>query len=111
MAGVCSQFVLQNGQEAQVIVGPFLDSNGRPLTELVIEQADVLISQNCSSFAMKTDANASDHMVNGFYLVKLAAADTLIVGPDRDNILTISINISGALPVWKDVRIEPSSPA
>lgn len=112
MAEVCSQFVLKNGIAAQVIVGPFLDSNDgkTPMTELVIAQADVLISQNCSSFVMKTDVSASSHMANGFYLVTLAEADTLIVGIERDNIITISINKSGALPVWKDIRVEPSMP-
>jgi len=113
MANVYAQFIIANSVAVYVVMGPFLDANNGkiPLTTLEIEQSDVLLSMNNGPFAAKEDAGPSTHIGNGFYQICLSINDTSSSGQDLDNILLISINMPGALPVWKEFRVTPALPA
>lgn len=106
---VGAQFVLPQSTDIYVVMGPFLDAvTGLALTGLTIPNTEVFISKNNEDFVAKTNATALSHMQNGFYKVTLDAADVNVTGLVKDNILIISINHEGALPVWKEFRVDPS---
>lgn len=110
---VGAQFTIARATYVYVAMGPFLDANtGRsPVEDLEIATSDVLLSKNNGTFAAKNDTTASTHMANGFYRIALDDTDTALTGEDLDNVLLISINMPGALPVWKEFRVTPELPA
>jgi hypothetical protein len=91
---------LKQSSAIDLKMGPFTDSSGAVLTGLTLSQADVLLAKGSGAFAQKNDATACTHDANGIYECPLNATDTGTVGR-----LAVSINESGALPVWKDCMI------
>jgi hypothetical protein len=88
-------------------VGPFLDSTDGVTAEtgLTISQSDVLLSKNGSAFTQKNDATACTHDTGGWYGCPINITDT----NTRGN-LQLSIQESGALPVFHDYLIFPANP-
>lgn len=97
-----SALILKQSTAVDVMMGCFVDdTDGKtPETALTISQADVQLMKNGGAAAQKNDTTAATHRVNGHYSVPLNATDTNTVGG-----LLISINESGALPVWKDCQV------
>ena len=87
-------------------IGPFLDSTDMltAKTALSIGQADVLISKADGSIAQKNDTNSATHDSAGFYGVPFNVTDTGTVGRMR-----VSIQKTGALPVWEDYFVLPAN--
>jgi hypothetical protein len=93
---------LNEGAAATVVIGPFLDdTDGKtPETALTISQADVRLSKNGGAFAQKGEASSCTHLANGYYACALNATDTGTVGA-----LFLTVNESGALPVWHEFMV------
>jgi hypothetical protein len=72
--------ILRKDTEKTVLLGPFLDENGDPLTGLTIDNTDILISKNGEAFAQKSAGGAS-HLQHGFYSVTLDESDCDTVWP------------------------------
>jgi hypothetical protein len=87
-------------------VGPFLDSTDGITAEtgLTLSQSDCLISKNHGAFAAKNDASSATHDSSGWYGVPLNTTDTGTLGP-----LKISIQESGACPVWDEWLVVPAN--
>ena len=106
---VGAQFVLPQSTDIYVAMGPFLDAaTGLAMTGLTIPYTEVLLSKNNEAFSAKSNTVAAEEMANGFYKITLGSADVTITGAVKDNLLLVSINHSGALPVWKEFRVDPS---
>ncbi len=85
-------------------VGPFLDSTDGVTAEtaLTILQANVLLSKNGAAFTQKTASGGGAHDANGWYAVSLEATDTGTLGR-----LQLSVQVSGACPVWHEFLVMP----
>jgi hypothetical protein len=93
---------LRQSTAIDVAIGPFLDSTDgvTPETGLTISQADVRLKKNAGAWAQVNDATAATHEEAGWYEKELDATDTNTVGR-----LLISIQESGALPVWHEFYV------
>jgi hypothetical protein len=107
-----AQFTIERATDVYVVMGPFLDANNgvTPIDTLEIAASDVFLSKNNGAFAAKNDAFNPVSIGHGFYRVGLDVTDTTLMGEDLDNVLLISINMPGALPVWKEFRVTPELP-
>ncbi len=90
---------LKQSTSVSVKIGPFLDSVDGVTAEdgLTISRADVLLSKADGAFAQKTEATTCTHDAGGWYACPLDTTDTATVGR-----LQLSVEESGALPVWHD---------
>jgi hypothetical protein len=97
---------LKEDTAVDVKVGPFVDdADGFTLmTGLTITQPDVLLSKNGGTLTQKNAAQTLSHDANGFYTVNLDTTDTSTPGS-----LVLSINESGALPVWLHCMVMPAN--
>jgi len=97
---------LKQNSISTVMIGPFLDSTDgvTPETGLTINQADVRLSKNGGSFAQKNNTSGCTHNENGWYSCFLNGMDTGTLGR-----LQISVQISGALPVWHEFMVVPAN--
>lgn len=93
---------LRQSTAIDVAIGPFLDSADgvTPETGLTISQADVRLKKNAGAWAQVNDATSATHEEAGWYEKELDATDTNTVGR-----LLISIQESGALPVWHEFYV------
>lgn len=98
--------ILKQSTAVTVKVGPFLDSTDGITAEtaLTLSQSDCLLSKNHGAFAQKNDANAATHDAGGWYACALNATDTNTLGP-----LKLSIQESGAVPVWDEWLVLPAN--
>jgi hypothetical protein len=90
--------LLKQSTAVTIKLGPFLDATDAvtPETGLTISQSDVLLSKNYGTFAQKNDATTcTNDGTHGWYGVPLNTTDTNTLG-----LLQISVNESGAGPVW-----------
>lgn len=85
-------------------LGPFVDSADAVTAEttLTIAQADVRLSKNGGDIAQKNDATSATHDEGGWYDVPVNTTDTNTLGR-----LLVSVQESGALPVWKEYMVVP----
>ena len=90
---------LRQSTAIDVGIGPFVDATDgvTPETGLTISQADVRLKKNAGAWAQVNDATSATHEEAGWYEKELDATDTNTVGR-----LLISIQESGALPVWHE---------
>jgi len=96
------RFVLEGSQSASIKMGPFIDTDGTAVTDLIIAQSDVRLSKNGGDYAQKSDAASATHDENGWYDVALGSGDTAIQGN-----LLVAINVAGALPVFRMFEVSP----
>jgi hypothetical protein len=88
-------------------LGPFVDATDGVTAEtgLTLSQADILIAKcaaagDCGAYAQKNDSSACAHDAHGQYECDFNATDGDTVG-----ILEISVQESGALPVFKSCTV------
>jgi hypothetical protein len=95
-------FFLRQSTAVDVAIGPFLDATDGVTAEtgLTISQADVRLKKNNGAWAQVNDATSATHEEAGWYEKELDATDTNTVGS-----LIISIQESGALPVWHEFQV------
>lgn len=93
---------LRQSTAIDVPLGPFVDATdgATPETGLTISQADVRLKKNAGAWAQVNDATSATHEEAGWYEKELDATDTNTVGT-----LIISVQESGALPVWHEYTI------
>ena len=86
--------------------GPFVDdTDGKtPETALSIAQADIRLAKAGGDYAQSHNAAGATHDEYGCYDVPLDATDTNTVGH-----LRVTIQKSGALPVWQDFFVKPAN--
>jgi len=101
--------LLKQGTAATVKAGPFLDSTDGVTAEtgLTINQANVLLSKNGATFAQSNNSGGSPnrtHDAGGWYRIDLDTTDTNTVGT-----LVMSLQISGACPVWHEYMVLPAN--
>ena len=98
-------FIKQSTATA-LMVGPFLDStDGYTLeTALTIPSGNIRLSKNGGAFAATSSAISLTHNESGWYSGTFNTTDTDTLGS-----LTLSIYVSGALPVWKDYTVVPAT--
>lgn len=77
-------------------IGPFLTTAGAVATGLTIAQADIRLSKAGGDFAQTANTGGATHDENGWYSLTLNDTDFNTAGE-----LEVSINVSGAMPVWK----------
>lgn len=82
--------------------GPFVDATDgvTPETGLTISQADVRVKKNGGAWAQKNNSSSATHEENGWYEVPFSTTDTDTLG-----LLTVAVNESGALPVWRQFLV------
>ena len=97
---------LRQSTAVDIALGPFVDATDgvTPETGLTISQADVRLKKNAGAWAQKSDATSAAHEENGWYEIELDATDTNTLG-----ILIVSVNESGALPVWREFMVVPAN--
>lgn len=97
---------LKQSTAVDVVVGPFVDStDGATVkTALTIAQASCQLSKNAGAFAQKNSATSATHLTGGMYKVPFSTTDTNTLGT-----MTLSIQMSGALPVWMNYMIVPAN--
>ena len=98
--------ILKQSTAATPKIGPFLDATDgvTPETALTISQSDCQISKAYGSFAQKNDTSSATHDAQGWYAVPLNTTDTNTLGP-----LQLSVQESGALPVWDEWTVLPAN--
>jgi len=98
--------LLKQSTAATVVIGPFVDDTDGVTTEeaLTISQADIRLTKNGGTFAQTNNGSGASHMENGYYSVPLDTTDTDTLGR-----LRVSVNESGALPVWRDFQVVPAN--
>jgi hypothetical protein len=102
LPALAAECVLRQSDAIELVIGPFVDATDGVTAEtaLTITQADVRLKKctaagDCAASAQKNEATAASHDENGWYEIDLDATDTDTVG-----ILKISVQESGAMPVW-----------
>jgi hypothetical protein len=97
MGAQAQGLILKQSTAVTVKLGPFLDSTDgiTPKTALTMTQATVKVSKAGATFAQKSDTTACTHDADGWYGCPFNTTDTGTLG-----LFTISVQISGALPVW-----------
>lgn len=90
-------FLRQSTASQVRTIGPFVDDTDFKTAEtgLTIANTDIKLMSNGGSSANKNSGGGT-HRVNGVYSVTFDATDTATVGE-----LTVSVVVSGALPVMK----------
>lgn len=99
---------LKQSTSVDVLIGPFLDeTTGKDIEAgLTIEDEHVLLSKNGQGLAAKNDANdAANDGGTAYYNCPLNTTDTNTVGQ-----LTLTVHISGALPIRLDFQILDTVP-
>ncbi len=88
-----------------VILGPFLDdSDGKTAeTGLTIANTDIKLKKHNGTSDTNKNSGGATHIANGYYYTTLDATDTNTIGR-----LVISVNASGALPVWHEFVVYPA---
>lgn len=89
---------LKQSTASQVIqIGPFLDDTDfkTPETGLTIANTDIKLRKAGGTSHTNKNSGGATHIASGYYHATLDATDTNTVG-----LLDISVNVSGALPVW-----------
>ena len=86
--------------------GPFVDdTDGKTAeTALSIAQADIRLAKAGGDYAQSHNAAGATHDEYGCYDVPLDATDTNTVGH-----LRVTIQKTGALPVWQDFFVKPAN--
>ena len=98
---------LEKDAAAILKMGPFVDNGdgSTPESGLSIAQADIQISKNGGAFAQTSDASpTTTHDADGWYPIPLTATDTNTLGR-----LTVQVTTSGALPVWREYQVVPTT--
>lgn len=88
-------YKLKEGWATSVLIGPFLDSYGVPITDLVIESSDVTLIKNNFVIAVKSDPSRSHHIALGYYRVYLDATDSTRSYNGWDGSLEIVVTKNG----------------
>lgn len=88
-----------------VILGPFLDdSDGKTAeTGLTIANTAIKLKKHNGTSDTNKNSGGATHIANGYYYTTLDATDTNTIGR-----LVISVNASGALPVWHEFVVYPA---
>jgi len=109
MAATLAPHKLINSLAQQIKMGPFVDEvDGKtPITDLTIEPSDILISKNNGLFGPKVDVDNAVHDVDGYYIVNIGATDTNNNSDAVLGTLLMSIQMPGALPVFKTFIVQP----
>jgi hypothetical protein len=104
--------MIYNGQEVIIKLGPFLDEidSKTPLSALTITPADVFLSKNNGTLTQKNQEDNAVYDKKGYYDIKLNNIDTTIEVTDLNTLLVV-VQMTGALPVWKNYRVSPFAPA
>jgi hypothetical protein len=94
-----------NAASQTIILGPFLDdTDGKtPETALSIANTDIKLKKHNGTSDTNKNSGGATHIANGYYYCTLDATDTNTIGR-----LTISVNMSGALPVWHEFIVYPA---
>lgn len=94
-------YALRQSTAETVLVGPFLDTAGAPVTSLTIAQADRKWKKfGSSSLANTSDTNNATHVATGWYSFSVTTSDSDTLGP-----MKLSIQKSGALPYFEDFEV------
>lgn len=98
-------FLKQSTASQSVLIGPFLDSTDGDTAEtgLTIANTDIRLSKNGGNMAAKNSGGGT-HDEAGWYTITLDATDTNTVGT-----LQLSVDVSGALPVWHEFQVVEES--
>lgn len=93
---------LRQSTAVDIAIGPFVDSTDGVTAEtaLTISQADVRLKKNGGAWAQVNESTSATHEENGWYEKSLNTTDTDTVG-----VLVVSVNESGALPVWREFQV------
>lgn len=93
---------LKQSTAIDIALGPFVDATDGVTAEtgLTLSQADIRLKKNAGAWAQVNDATSATHEEAGWYEKELDATDTDTVG-----ILLISVQESGALPVWREFQV------
>lgn len=93
---------LRQSTAVDIAIGPFVDATDGVTAEtgLTIAQADVRLKKNAGAWAQVNDNTSATHEEAGWYEKELDATDTNTVG-----ILLVSVQESGALPVWHSFQV------
>jgi hypothetical protein len=89
----------QNTASQTVLVGPFVDVNGAPVTSLTISASDVRLSKAGGDMVAKNSGGCT-HDELGMYACTFDATDTSTVG-----LLQVTISESGALLVQHNYQV------
>ncbi len=101
---LASGLVLREDTASQaVMVGPYVDSDGAPLTGLTINASDIRVSKNGANMVSKNSGGCT-HDEIGFYTCTFDATDT-----DTAGRLQIMSAVSGALVVKMDFQVLPTA--
>jgi len=94
-----------NTASQTIILGPFLDdTDGKtPKTALTIANTDIKLKKHNGTSDTNKNSGGATHIANGYYYTTLDATDTDTIGR-----LIISVNATGALPVWHEFIVYPA---
>ncbi len=88
------EMLLRQSSSAELIIGPYLDSSGVPVTSLSLDEADVRVHKVSTPWANLHTAQSLTHQENGWYVGALDSTDTNT--PGRVAFMSV---VSGARPV------------
>jgi hypothetical protein len=97
---------LKQSTSVDVGIGPFVDSvdGFTAKTALTLTQPDIRLKKNNGNWAQKNAAQTLTHEENGWYELTLNTTDTNTLG-----ILLVSVQETGALPVWHEFQVIPAN--
>jgi len=85
-----------------ILLGPFLsDTDGKtPQTALTIANTDIKLNKHNGTTFVNKNSGGATHIANGYYYCTLDNLDTDTLGR-----LIITVNMTGALPVWHEFEV------
>ena len=94
--------ILRQSTAVDVLIGPFVDSTDGDTAEtgLTLAAADILLSKNGQTLALKSDVTAAVHDAIGMYNCELDVTDTDTIGT-----LVLIVHEAGALHVRHEYQI------
>jgi hypothetical protein len=99
------QYLKLSTASQTVILGPFVDDTDGKTAEtgLTIANTDVKVVKHAGTSQTNKNSGGATHIASGYYYATLDATDTNTAGR-----LDIQVNMSGALPVWKEFMVLPA---
>lgn len=98
-------FYLREATSAQVMIGPFVGSDGGGLVSLTVSPELLRVSKDGGTFAAKNlTASNAIHNENAYYATVFDDTDTGSLGR-----LLVACSIDTALPLWQEFTVLPTS--
>jgi hypothetical protein len=104
--------VLKQSTATNIIIGPFLDDADYKTPETALDVTgfnfDIYKGVSKSDITITASGGSNDcvHVANGYYNCELTTGDTDTLGRFR-----VTVNVTGALPIWEDYRVEAQDTA